>query len=83
MRKASGEYQSVSTEEDHFDASQTRDPELVVNATITKTQNSSKESIRSAIQDYVDRITNLLQSKLRKVTLLTWSLWFTASAAYT
>jgi hypothetical protein len=42
-----------------------------------------RTSVRETIQDYVDRLSDLLQSDLRRVTLLMWALWFTASAAYT
>lgn len=43
----------------------------------------SRNTLRETVQDYVDRLSSLLNSELRRVTLLTWSLWFTASAAYT
>ncbi|KAK9900263.1 MFS general substrate transporter [Cystobasidium minutum MCA 4210] len=84
--KGSGQYERLQNgriEEDDESAyrpGSTRDVEAAEGIKQTK---DSKTSLRETVQDYFDRLSELLQSKLRKVTLLTWSLWFTASAAYT
>lgn len=77
-RKASGQYERLNGEEgEHHDEGQD------LEALETKSIAERRGSLRETVQDYVDRLSDLLQSKLRRVTLLTWSLWFTASAAYT
>lgn len=38
---------------------------------------------RRTLQDYSDRISELLEPRLRKTTVIVWTLWFSVSAAYT
>lgn len=78
-RKASaGQYERLDIEDGHADGS-LHDLE----ASEVKAGAQRKGTFREIIQDYMDRLSDLLNSDMRRVTLLTWSLWFTASAAYT
>lgn len=77
--KRSGEYLPVHSGDEHVESSASHGLE----APDTKRTQERQSSFRETVQDYFDRLSDLMQSKLRKVTLLTWSLWFTASAAYT
>jgi hypothetical protein len=38
---------------------------------------------RATVQQYMDRISRLLEPRMKKTTLLVWAIWFTVSAAYT
>lgn len=77
--KRSGEYLPVHNEDGHVESTASHDSE----APGMKRTMERQSSFRETVQDYFDRLSDLMQSELRKVTLLTWSLWFTASAAYT
>lgn len=44
---------------------------------------ASDEGWRRTLQDYIDRISCLLQPRYRTMTLLVWTIWFTVSAGYT
>lgn len=62
---------------------QDSDPEDGIQATTSIKGNSYVEGWKRTMQDYVDRISSLLDPKLKRTTLLVWSLWFSVSAAYT
>ena len=48
-----------------------------------KKKTSNSDGWKRTLQDYLDRVSSLLEPKLKRMTILVWSLWFTTSAAYT
>lgn len=49
----------------------------------SKNTKVEEEGWRANVQQYMDRLSCLLEPRMKKTTLLVWAIWFTVSAAYT
>lgn len=79
--KGLGQYESLEGEDAQRNDLSPND--LEASSSKMRSTEDIYSNLRESIQDYVDRLSHLLNPQLRRVTLLTWALWFTASAAYT
>lgn len=52
-------------------------------STISRRSAKEPEGWRYRVQDYMDRLSIVLQPEYRTTTLLVWAMWFSVSAAYT
>lgn len=77
--KRSFDYNSVSAEDPE-------QPDAETSANTPRRRSAKAEataSLRKNVQDYLDRVSDMLDGKRRRITLLVWAIWFTVSAAYT
>lgn len=83
IRLTSSAYQRLESGETEETDPQRADAKRQISESDVAVLPETGQGWRRTLQDYSDRISALLEPRLRKTTLIVWILWFSVSAAYT
>ena len=83
IRLASSAYQRLESGETEETDPHRANAKRQISESDVAVLSENEQGWRRTLQDYSDRISALLEPRLRKTTLIVWTLWFSVSAAYT